>query len=346
MTDLLHACTILLIGFSVFSALLLGIVHFRCDNYKGQAFAQAMGITLLGILAGLQLAHFFWLQYGLDGIHSPYYQVLLFAVAPAFYLFSNPLLQAQTERTLPQTLHLLPVLAAPFLDFKLALPLAFALGAGYLLWLARSVYALRKQRSRFRLELGILSVVFVTALITLLFGLGLPRLPENLFFMLYASAIGFAFLLVSIVLGLAPQLSTDVSEAAREIYAVSTLHHIDCDAMLAEVEGLMRKHALFRNPDLDLPTLAGQIGLTSHQLSELINTRLGKGFSRYVREFRVAAAQELLLTRPSASVLSVGMSVGFTSQSNFYEAFREITGMTPGQYRKINKSGGIPPITE
>lgn len=175
----MHACAILLIGFSVFSALSVGVTHFRCDNYKGQAFAQAMGIILLCILAGLQLAHFFWLQYGLDTIHSPYYQAMLFAVAPAFYLFSSPLLQAQIEHTLLQTLHLLPVLVAPFLNFELALPLAFALGAGYLLWLARSVYALRQQRSRFRLELGILSVVFVTALVILLFGLGLPWLPEN-----------------------------------------------------------------------------------------------------------------------------------------------------------------------
>ena len=38
----------------------------------------------------------------------------------------------------------------------------------------------------------------------------------------------------------------------------------------------------------------------------------------------------MLCAEPSASVLSVGLSVGFSSQSNFYEAFREIEGMTPG----------------
>ena len=49
-----------------------------------------------------------------------------------------------------------------------------------------------------------------------------------------------------------------------------------------------------------------------------------------------AAPDLLWVAEPSASVLSVGLSVGFTSQSNFYEAFREIEGMTPGQYRKLN----------
>ena len=38
----------------------------------------------------------------------------------------------------------------------------------------------------------------------------------------------------------------------------------------------------------------------------------------------------MLLAEPSASVLSVGLNVGFSAQSNFYEAFREIEGMTPG----------------
>ncbi|WGZ94978.1 MAG: helix-turn-helix domain-containing protein [Candidatus Thiothrix putei] len=334
----MQTLALLLIGFSVFSAVLLAFTHFRCHRYTGQATAQIMGMILLVTLAGLQLAHFVWLQDDTDVIHSPYYQVLLFTVAPAFYLFSKPLLQAQTDTLPRELLHLLPILIAPLLPFAWALPLAFALGAGYLAWLARSLYALREQRSRFSLEFGILSVVFATALVVLVFGIALPLLSEKYFFMAYASAIGLAFLLVNVALSIAPQLPTEVAEVARETYAVSTLTNIDTETMLAEVEGLMQEHELFRQPDLDLPTLAERVGLSSHQLSELINTRLGKSFSRYVREFRVEAAEDMLLEEPSASVLSVGMSVGFTSQSNFYEAFREITGMTPGQYRKIQNA--------
>ncbi|MCP4492464.1 MAG: AraC family transcriptional regulator [Gammaproteobacteria bacterium] len=59
-----------------------------------------------------------------------------------------------------------------------------------------------------------------------------------------------------------------------------------------------------------------------------MNNRLGKNFSRYLREHRIQ-------DEPAASVLCVGLSVGFSSQSNFYEAFREIEGTTPGQYRKV-----------
>lgn len=42
----------------------------------------------------------------------------------------------------------------------------------------------------------------------------------------------------------------------------------------------------------------------------------------------------MLLAEPEASVLSVGLAVGFASQSNFYAAFREVTGEVPGRYRR------------
>lgn len=95
----------------------------------------------------------------------------------------------------------------------------------------------------------------------------------------------------------------------------------------------MAEDKLYQNEDLNLAMLARSLELTPHQLSELINTRFGYGFSRYVREQRVAEAQRLLERDRSASVLSIGLTTGFRSQSNFYAAFREITGESPGAFR-------------
>jgi len=49
---------------------------------------------------------------------------------------------------------------------------------------------------------------------------------------------------------------------------------------------------------------------------------------------RVAAAKDLLVSAPMQSILSIGMDTGFRSQSSFYAAFKEITGQSPGDYRK------------
>ena len=279
--------------------------------------------------------HFLYLQYGSLLIYGPSYRLLLFAVAPLFYLFSQPILRGYSAYRPLQLLHFLPVVIAGFLPHGMALPASFSLGAVYLLRLALDIYALRGQRGRFRLELTLLGIVFGVAVGVALLGLGVLSVTETLFFILYAAAIGFAFLLVSVVLGFTPKLPLEVSEAARETYATTTLASVDCDEALEKLKQLMETERLFQQVELDLPMLANKLGLSNHQLSELINTRLGKGVSRYIREYRIAAAESLLLSEPASSVLSVGMSVGFTSQSTFYDAFREIAGMTPGRYRKL-----------
>ena len=330
----------LLIGFSIFSIPLLAFTHFRHEHYQGQAAAQAMGIIVLIALLGLQLAHFTGLQTGADSIHSPYYQVLLFSVAPTFYLFSKPLLQATTEKLPRDLLHLLPILIAPFLPFQVAVTVAFVLGAGYCVWLARRVYAaLHQQRRRFQPVGMILSAAFAIALSVLPLGIGITLLPENVFFTVHASAIGLVLLLLHAALSIAPRLTTEIAEVARETHTISTLADVDCETMLAEVEGLMQEKELFRQPDLAITALAERLGLSSQQLAELLQTRLGKGFSRYVREFRVEAAEDMLVEEPDTTLQAVGLSVGFASETQFTEAFREISGMTPGQFRKINLHG-------
>jgi AraC-like DNA-binding protein len=329
---------LLLIGFSLFSALVLALTHFRESNYSTQPIARAMGLVLLTALSGLQLAHFAWLHLELPWVSTAPYRIALFMVAPAFFVFSAPLLNPAMDAPIPLTRlwHALPILIAPWLPADDALPLAFVIGAGYLLWLARRIYLLRRERSQYQVEIILLGLIFLIAIAVSGLGLFPQALPEKSFFVLYAIAIGMAFFLVLIALGLRPQLATEISETAQTVYTNSTLSNVDCPSTLAKLDALMRVEQIYADPQLSLPNLAERLALSSHQLSELINAQLGKGFSRYLREQRTAAAKHMLCAEPSASVLSVGLSAGFSSQSNFYDAFREIEGMTPGQYRKLH----------
>ncbi|RYE00683.1 MAG: AraC family transcriptional regulator, partial [Sphingobacteriales bacterium] len=152
-----------------------------------------------------------------------------------------------------------------------------------------------------------------------------------------------AIFCVQLALGLRPSLATEVSETAQSLsYASSTLNNVNCDAVLSRLTALMEQQRIFVEAGLSLPLLAQQLELSTHQLSELLNSRMGKGFSRFLREARVSAAKTLLVEEPAVSVLAIGLSVGFTSQSTFYDAFREIEGMTPGQFRKLHGEGKRP----
>ena len=206
------AIAILLTGYSIFSAITLAFTHFNSYSYPDHPQARVMGVLLVLILAGLLLVHFLYLYSNLFYMQSGFYLILLFAVAPAFYLFSKPLLKGAVKFHLTDFIHLLPVIIAPWLSLSMALPLSFAVGAAYLLWLAHSVYALREQRSRFNLEIAMLSITFVIAVIVLIMGFALPIMENKLFFSLYASSIGGAFIFMNLAIALSPQKVQYVSK--------------------------------------------------------------------------------------------------------------------------------------
>ena len=330
-----HLFTLLIIGFSVCAAAVLLIAYlFFLDNMQKTPAGKAACAALLLALSGLQLYHFDYLLAGTVDLfgHRPYVLLLLIA-PPTFYFFSRELLLPDAGWPAWQLLHAVPVILGFFIPPHAAVPVAFTIGAGYSVWFARVVYGMRRQVSRFRFEMFFFGLFAVLAVLVLVLLILVPYLEPSVFYLAYANVIGLALLLVVAALILFPQLLEDITEVARLTYARSTLAGIDAEAKIRELEHAMSVDRLYENENLNLKTLAEAVGLSGHQLSELVNTRFGMGFSRYVRGRRIDEAKRLLREDRQASILSISLATGFRSQSNFYAAFREITGMSPGQYR-------------
>jgi AraC-like DNA-binding protein len=154
------------------------------------------------------------------------------------------------------------------------------------------------------------------------------------FYVFYTNSIGISFVLIVAALIAYPGLLAELAEAAKLSYAASTLKEVDIQSNLAKLDELMKVSRVYQNESLSLAMLAEAMELTPHQLSELVNRQFGVNFSRYIREQRVNAAKASLIRDPKSSVLSIGLESGFGTQSNFYAAFNEIAGMSPGAYRK------------
>ena len=332
----LQNITIFLIGFSIISIVVLALTHLSYREYQGKLLSRLAGLGLLFGLAALQFFHFSFLQGDGSLIHSKVYTLLLFTVSPAFYFFSRDFLKVENSYHPLLVLHALPLIIGFFLPREYALPFAFFIGTGYVLWLSQIVYSLREQRARFKQELVALAAMFVVALLVLLLGVALPVINETFFYTTYASLIGLSFVVAVFTLLRFPDITEEMAEAAQAAYATSTLKNVDSNALELKLRQLMEVDKLYINETLSLSNLAEQMEITTHQLSELINTRFDKSFSQLVREYRVNEAKRMLIDEPKASVLSIGLSTGFTSQSNFYTAFRDITGMAPGNFRKEN----------
>ncbi|MGR9116459.1 MAG: helix-turn-helix domain-containing protein [Gammaproteobacteria bacterium] len=325
---------LLLIGFSLFTSVLLVIGNLFQQTAPVSFSSKLAGFALVVSLFGVQWLH---LQYilGYTGwAFSPLYIALLYCVAPSFYFYSRRLLTAPMQFNFWQLLHVFPLAIGPLLPLNRTLPLVFVVGSGYLVWLARAVYSMRRQRRRFKLELLALAVFFVIAVAVVALGFIWPLVTESVFVVSYSILIGFAFFAVTLTLLRFPSITTDVAEAAQAAYAESTLKNVDRQAALAHLNKLMQQDKLYTLESLNLSMLAEQLQLTSHQLSELINTEFQQSFSRYIRQHRIEEAKKMLLAEPEASILAIGLAVGFNTQSNFYSAFRDCAGMAPGQFRK------------
>lgn len=332
---MLSVFTTLIIGFSIFGAAVLLFAYvFFLENMRKTRFARFSCAVLLTALTALQLQHFRHIQTGLDLFESKVYLLLLLAIPPAFYFFSKEVLMPDSRKSIAEFLHLLPLLLGFLLPPTIAAPVAFLIGTGYAFWFTRIIYRMGPQRSRFKFEMFFFGLFATIAVFVLVLGLSIPYIDHSIFFISYANFTGIALLLVIAALIVFPELLSDISDAAQLAYASSTLNDVDVDTMIDGLEALMNDEKIFQNENLSLPLLAKTMDLSSHQLSELINTRFGCGFSRYVREHRVAEAKRLLGEDSRSSVLAISLMTGFSSQSNFYAAFREITGEAPGTYRK------------
>ncbi|MBL0163581.1 MAG: AraC family transcriptional regulator [Xanthomonadales bacterium] len=333
LTTILEQVSLLLIGFSICAALILLLASFTIYASSGGGWvASVSGRILVGGLALLQLAHWLSLTGRIDWVGSPGYVVLLYIVAPAFYLFFRGALQIQAAERSWHLLFYAAALVAAWIDPAIAIPLSFLIGMIFAVHLGFLVLRLRPQRQRFHIEMFALSAFALIALAILLLGVISPFYGLRVFTLGYAGMIGLASMLAIHVLLHFPDIANKTAEAVTTAYAVSTLERVDREQAVTRLRKLMDEQ-VFVDETLKLSGLASLLDLSPHQLSELINTRFGVGYSRYIREHRVAAAKRMLMAEPDASVLSIGLAVGFTSQSNFYAAFREITGEVPGRYR-------------
>lgn len=78
---------------------------------------------------------------------------------------------------------------------------------------------------------------------------------------------------------------------------------------------------------------AKEIGYDYHYLSNLLQKGLRTTFRALLNEYRISHAQYLLLTG-QGTIASVAGECGYDSLCSFNRNFKEITGMTPTEYRE------------
>jgi len=84
--------------------------------------------------------------------------------------------------------------------------------------------------------------------------------------------------------------------------------------------------------DIGLAEMADQLSLSPHYFSMRFKHALGVSPHHYVLRERIHEARRLLAVG-RMSISEVALSLGFSDQSHFSQAFRKMTGTTPKRYQ-------------
>ena len=84
---------------------------------------------------------------------------------------------------------------------------------------------------------------------------------------------------------------------------------------------------------ISMAEMARKAGLSATHFNRRFRQLLRMSPTAYLRTVRVQAARQRLTTS-SRSLAEIAAETGFTDQSHFTKRFREVTGITPGEYRK------------
>jgi AraC-like DNA-binding protein len=84
--------------------------------------------------------------------------------------------------------------------------------------------------------------------------------------------------------------------------------------------------------------VAEKLNVSTNNLSQIINEKLGKNFYDFVNEYRVETAKELLLNpkKQHLTLLAIAFDSGFNSKSSFNNVFKKQTSLTPSEFKKQN----------
>ncbi|WNC69690.1 response regulator [Thalassotalea nanhaiensis] len=108
------------------------------------------------------------------------------------------------------------------------------------------------------------------------------------------------------------------------------------DVFLQKLEATVAK--MYMEIDLGIDQLANELAMSERQLQRKIKVLLGTTPNNFIKEFRLAKAQELLKNGTQIGI--VALDVGFSSQTYFGRCFKESFNCTPKQYQQSNSSNG------
>ena len=114
--------------------------------------------------------------------------------------------------------------------------------------------------------------------------------------------------------------------------------NLEMEELTQAMQNYLKTEKPFVDPKFSLDDLAKQLDVPKHHLYYCLNSVLDIKFTTLRTQLRVEYAKELLLSDSLKRVSMEGIwpKTGFSSRTNFFVTFKEVTGYTPIEFIKIN----------
>lgn len=85
--------------------------------------------------------------------------------------------------------------------------------------------------------------------------------------------------------------------------------------------------------EITLEDMASEAGLSPFHFARLFKQTIGETPYQFVMDYRIEQAKKML-TDPARPMIDIALSCGFSDQAHFSRVFKQLSGMTPKDWRK------------
>jgi len=218
--------------------------------------------------------------------------------------------------------------------------------AAHALWTIQRSWRGDLVEARRRLRGPFLAIVALFVVILSGFQIGESLGVEASWYTL-AAAVALAFFCLggAIILLETRAILFGVSSAATKATAPDSGTSAADRAEIARLTALMTDSRMWTQESLTIGELAAKLGAPEHRLRRLINDQLGyRNFAAFINAHRIEEAKRLFADPGQArrTVSSIAFDLGFGSLGPFNRAFREVTALSPTEWRRQALERGSP----
>lgn len=121
-------------------------------------------------------------------------------------------------------------------------------------------------------------------------------------------------------------------------YKSSSLSVEEMESIFKQIKQLFEIEKVYLEPQLKIQDLSESINVTTHNISQTINSRAQQSFYDFVNEYRAEHFKALLANPGNRkfTILALGIESGFNSKATLNRIFKKQVGVSPKEFQKAH----------